>query len=462
MKTSWSRIALYIAIIGMESCWLFAILALVNGLVLQGRLSIIGLLALYPIAFGINTIVVRFRLPQIYLNLISWSIWAGAMLLLVKLQLYSSLALWDQSWLKEIPAALRQAPYDFRPEFLLFISSIVIWWLGQRLVRLKADFPRLVVEFQFGMPALIVTFIIGSYFTGALEHAVLIAVAFFAFALSGLSISHARQTDGSISQIYRARWLGILITGISLVIVLGVLSGSTVNPEFFERILNTAKWGWEIAKRVLIWAASLLPTFSPTEIPAAGEMPGEIIREPAGSGIFGMPQWIRSIMKFALFINIAFWCIFALWRASGQILNWLNQRLAGMAGVKMESLSGAFTSDVTRLVKRILGRFLIFLLQRLGRKTRVLSPELASIQQVYCQMVRWATARGCPRHPTQTAYEYQSSLVNLFPDFHEEFSLITRQFVGVRYGGLAPAGDELLNLRQSWQRIRKVRRGRPS
>ncbi|MDD5510157.1 MAG: DUF4129 domain-containing protein [Dehalococcoidales bacterium] len=462
MKAGWPRIALYIAIIGMESCWLFAILSLVNGLVLQGQLSIIGLLALYPIAFGINKTVAQFKLAKVYLNLISWSIWAGAMLLLVKLQIYDSLSLWNQSWLKEIPAALKQAPYDFRPEVLLFIGSIVIWWLGQRLVNLKADFPNLVVEFQFGMPVLIVTFIIGSYFTGVLEHAVLIAVAFFAFALSGLSIGHAQQTDGSISQIYRGRWLGILITGISLVIVLGVLSGSTVNPDFFERILNTAKWAWEVAKRALIWAASLLPTSPPTEIPAAGEMPGEIIREPAGSGIFGMPQWIRSIVKFALFINIAFWCIFALWRASGQMLNWLNQRLAGMAGIKTESLSGAFKSDVTRLVKRILTRFLIFLLQRLGRKTRALSPELASIQQIYRQMVRWATARGCPRYPTQTAYEYQISLVNLLPDFHEEFSLITRQFVGVRYGGLTPGKDELLNLKQSWQRIRKVRRGHPS
>ena len=150
MKASWSRMALYITIMGMECCWLFAILSLVNGLVLQGRLSIIGLLALYPIAFGINMLVARLKLPKAYLNLISWLIWVGAMLLLVKLQLYGSLALWDQSWLKAIPVALRQAPSDFQPEVLLFISSIIIWWLSQRLVHLKADFPKLVIEFQFG------------------------------------------------------------------------------------------------------------------------------------------------------------------------------------------------------------------------------------------------------------------------------------------------------------------------
>lgn len=454
MKTSWSRMALYITVMGMECCWLFAILALVNGLILQGRLSIIGLLALYPIAFGINMLVARLKLPKVYLSLISWFIWVGAMLLLVKLQLYGSLALLDQSWLRAIPVALRQAPYDFQPEVLLFISSIIIWWLSQRLVHLKADFPKLVIEFQFGIPMLIIAFIIGSYFAGVLEHAVFIAVAFFAFALSGLSISHAQQTDSSIWQIYRGRWLGILIAGISLVIVLGVLSGSAVNPDFFERILNTAKWAWGVAVRALMWVASLLPTSAVEPPPGTGGL--DIPDFTPQRGIFGMSESLRSILRFALFIFFAFWFIFALWRISGQVLNWLNRRLASMAGVETESLSGAFRSDVTRLVKRILARFLGFMVSfRRVRKTRNLPPEVASIQQLYHQMVRWATARGCPRHPTQTAYEYQSSLVNLLPQFHEEFNLITRQFVGIRYGRLVPNKDELRELRQSWQKIRQ-------
>jgi len=454
MKTSWSRMALYITVMGMECCWLFAILALVNGLILQGRLSIIGLLALYPIAFGINMLVARLKLPKVYLSLISWFIWVGAMLLLVKLQLYGSLALWDQSWLRAIPVALRQAPYDFQPEVLLFISSIIIWWLSQRLVHLKADFPKLVIEFQFGIPMLIITFIIGSYFAGVLEHAVFIAVAFFAFALSGLSISHAQQTDSSIWQIYRGRWLGILIACISLVIVLGVLSGSAVNPDFFERILNTAKWAWGVAVRALMWVASLLPTSAAEPPPGTGGL--DIPDFTPQRGIFGMSESVRSSLRFALFIFIAFWFIFAMWRISGQVLNWLSRRLASMAGVETESLSGAFRSDVARLVKRILARFLGFMVSfRRGRKTRNLPPEVASIQQLYHQVVRWATARGCPRQPTQTAYEYQISLVNLLPEFHEEFSLITGQFVSARYGGLVPGKDELSRLRQSWQRIRQ-------
>jgi len=63
-----------------------------------------------------------------------------------------------------------------------------------------------------------------------------------------------------------------------------------------------------------------------------------------------------------------------------------------------------------------------------------LLPEVDSIQQLYHQMVRWATAKGCPRQPPQTAYEYQAHLVNLLPEFGEEFSLITNQFVSARRG----------------------------
>ena len=86
-----------------------------------------------------------------------------------------------------------------------------------------------------------------------------------------------------------------------------------------------------------------------------------------------------------------------------------------------------------------------------------LPPEVASIQQLYHQMVRWATAEGCPHQSTQTAYEYQARLVNLLPEFGEEFSLITGQFVSARYGGLVPGKDELSRLRQSWQKIRHIR-----
>lgn len=458
MKASWSRMALYITIMGMECCWLFAILALVNGLILQGRLSIIGLLALYPIAFGINMLVARLKLPKAYLNLISWLIWVGAMLLLVKLQLYGSLALWDQSWLRAIPAALRQAPYDFQPEVLLFIGSIIVWWLSQRLVHLKTDFPRLVIEFQFGIPMLIIAFIISSYFAGALEHAVFIAVAFFAFALSGLSISHAQQTDSPIWQIYRGRWLGILIAGISLVIALGMLSGSAVNPDFFERILNIAKWAWGVAVRALIWVANLLPIpgAEPQPLPGTGEM--DVFIKPK-TYIFGISESLRSGLRFALAIFFASLFIYALWRISGQVLNWLSRRLASMAGVETESLSGAFRSDVLRLAKCILARFLGFMVfLRRGRKTRNLPPEVASIQQLYHQMVRWAAAKGCPRQPTQTAYEYQAHLVDLLPEFGEEFNLITGQFVSARYGSVVPGRDELLRLKQSWQRIRQIRR----
>ena len=463
MKTSWSRIALYVAIMGMECCWLFAILSVVNGLVLQGRLSVIGLLALYPIAFGINILVARLKLPKAYLNLISWVIWAGAMMLLVKLQLYGSLALWDQSWLRAIPAALRQAPYDFQPEVLLFIGSIIIWWLSQRLVHLKADFPRLVIEFQFGIPMLIIAFIFGSYFAGALEHAVFVAVAFFAFALSGLSISHAQQTDSSIWQIYRGRWLGILIAGISLVIVLGVLSGAVVNPDFFELILSAAKWAWGVALRALIWVANLLPISG--EEPSSDLLGGidqDVFIKPK-TYIFGISESLRSGLRFALAIFFASLFIYAIWRVSERVLDWLSRRLASMAGVETESLSGAFRSDVTRLVKRILARFLGFMVSfRQGRKTRNLPPEVASIQQLYHQMVRWAAAKGCPRQPTQTAYEYQAHLVDLLPEFGEEFNLITGQFVSARYGGLVPGKDELSQLRQSWQRIRHIRRKSPA
>ena len=63
MKLDWRLSTLYVTTIGMGGCWLYTIIALLNKQVADGRLSTIGLLLLYPLAFGIYTRTDGRRIP---------------------------------------------------------------------------------------------------------------------------------------------------------------------------------------------------------------------------------------------------------------------------------------------------------------------------------------------------------------------------------------------------------------
>ncbi|GAI27181.1 unnamed protein product, partial [marine sediment metagenome] len=95
------------------------------------------------------------------------------------------------------------------------------------------------------------------------------------------------------------------------------------------------------------------------------------------------------------------------------------------------------------------------LLFRLGARTRAVLPEIASVRQIYRQLLRWTAAGGYPRHISQTPYEYLYALAHLLPDVQGDLDLITQQYVKVRYGALLPTEDELHQLRQSWHRVKQ-------
>ena len=72
MKLYWRRVILYVTAMGMESCWLYALMALLNEKVADGRLSIFGLLLLYPLAFGFNRLLWQLRWRKAYVRGITW------------------------------------------------------------------------------------------------------------------------------------------------------------------------------------------------------------------------------------------------------------------------------------------------------------------------------------------------------------------------------------------------------
>lgn len=457
MKTGWQKSLLYTAVMGMEGCWLYAFMSLLNRQVAGGRLSVPGILLLYPLAFVFNVLLQRLRWPKACNWSVSWLAWALAMLLIVKVQLFGDLPLLDTAWLISIHRSIAEVIYTFKPELLILLSTGVMWWMGQRLSYLKVDFGAMLSEFQFGVSILIIAFFATSQLSIEVTNSVSMALIFFLFALSGISIAHAMEGTSWLSGLYQGHWSGLLLVSISLVLLLGLVIGSVITPDFLQLVIAALKWVLGLILKVIAFLLSLIPR------PESGGPPPPLPSMPAPEPaeefrLWSMPESVRSALRIGWTVMVVGILLFCLWRLSSDIFRWLRLRLAGMAGAEFEPLPGAFKADLLSLLKRILSRLRGLRLPfRVGVKADAVLPDIASVRQIYRQFLRWAAAGGYPKHISQTPIEYFYRLADLMPEAEGDLDLITRQYVRVRYGAAPPTEGALDRMGQSWHRVRQIR-----
>jgi len=174
-----------------------------------------------------------------------------------------------------------------------------------------------------------------------------------------------------------------------------------------------------------------------------------------------LPESVRRGLGIGWNILFAGLVLVALWRVSSDILGWLRRRLGSMAGAEVEPLPGAFRADLLNLLKRILLKPFGFIRILRGREPRMILAEIASVRQIYRQLLDWAAAGGYPRLVYQTPDEYLCTLAEVLPEAGEHLDFITRQYVSTRYGTLLPTEDELSQMKQSWHKIKQNRLKKP-
>jgi hypothetical protein len=458
MKMDWRQGILYITVLGMEGCWLYALITMFNGQVADGRLSILGLLLIYPLSFGFNWLIQRLLWKKVYIHGLSWLVWLLAMLVTVKIQLFLNMPLSDLAWILAVPRAIGEVINNFNPALMILITTAVIWWLGQRLAHLKVNFMVLVSEFQFGFVILAFTFLFAYLLRVEIGHPVYLTLFFFVFALTGASVAHAMEGTSWLSGLYQGQWLGLLLLSISLVIIVGLIISSLITPDLLQLGLAVLNWVWGLILKMITFIVSLIPQPEPQppmEIPSMGPMPGAGQKE---TFTWSMPEAVRSSLRIMVGVLFVGMVLVALWQVSSQIFAWLRRRMASVAGAEYEPLPSTFIADFLRLIRRVLIKLFEFrLLFRIRRKPRSISPAALSIRQIYRQLLRWAADRGYPRHISQTPQEYFNRLAGLLPERRGDLDLITRQYIGVRYGVSLPTRDELDQVSQSWHKIRHNR-----
>ncbi len=110
----------------------------------------------------------------------------------------------------------------------------------------------------------------------------------------------------------------------------------------------------------------------------------------------------RSVIKMAFGIGMFIAIMLALWRVSSQIASWLRHRTRGTGITETRALHGAFRDDLRNFLRRIWQKLLGYLLFPAKSNFKAMSPEIATVRQIYHQFLQWAREKRLSRQIAQT------------------------------------------------------------
>jgi hypothetical protein len=452
--------SLRLVIAGMEACWLYTTLLLVQRKTGSDALLPALILLFYPLSWLLHSTLLRRPRPWLRRNFISVAGWLITSFLLGWCIFSSTLNFFDWSFFGRSAAGMvRFSPFP-NQEQLFLVSGTLLWWLGKRLAGLPQGFSTLISEFQFGMALLLILFLLDSQWGLNLPGLIFVCLAFFALSFVGISLAHGDEGKGWLHGPHRRQWLTILLLTICAAFALGLFMSATIKPDLLKLLLSIPKLIWhvvsEILRIIMAFLVGLFPqpdygSMSPPAGPAA--VPSE---PPSWVQIFRLPEWVRQVGQVVV---VSLWLILilaALWSLSSQILHWLLHRLDHNEGATYEPMPGAFMEDLLHLLRMILKRLsraLAFFRPK-ARTKPAASGEAESVRRVYRQLLDRAASRGCPRLASQTPAEYLRTLVEWRPEAHGELAFITEEYVLARYGPISPAKDKLERIANAWHRLK--------
>lgn len=461
MRAHWHRIIVFLSLLVMEGCWLFAFISFANTSLPDSPLSAPLLMVFLPLSFIVAWLLERSGWHRSARLALRWLCWAASVLLMMKLHLYAHTAWSDPVWLLAIPLSIPRVIYAFEPALLVLLASALLWWLGGRAAQSRADFARLLAEFQFGLILMVIAFLIASAAQIEIKGVVPLALMFFSFSLVGVSTAHAREDSTWLASLKQGHWGWLLALSIGAILIAGMVIGSVISQDLLQVVVDGLKWLWGIILKILVFIAGLFPDISgEAELPPAPPPPG--MEDAENFRLFRLSDEARSVLTIIMAVIWGSIVILALWRISSQIYRWLAGRSGRMEGVEVEQLRGAFWADLKTMVKQVWSALAGLIGRLFARCGAEELPGAGVIRNIYRQMTRWAAARGYPRATDQTPYEYMGVLAAALPEASDDLGLITRTYVQVRYGAFHPLPEEREAVAASWRRLRRCRLKRPA
>ncbi len=442
---------LFVLLFGMEVCWLYAIFNAGNKAV-EDRLSIPWLLTLLIISWVISALLKRLRWPRVLVSTLAWVLWPPAMLLMLKLQLFGSTGFADVAWLGSLGQAFSHLLQSFEAPLLVFLASVVLWWLGRRLAYLKLDFSSALTETQLGVVALVVVFFSAYQLQLDQSSSVNLSLFFFFAALLGLSLSHAAEGSWFFSA-RRNDWMAVILVCVAVVLLVGRALSLIFSPDLIQVVIKAAKWIWSQIDRFIAFILSLFPASQPDtspSLPVPGASPPPLDE---GSGLH-LPDWLKPGLTLGWELLAGGLLLVAVWRITAQIFGWMRRQIPAGAD-QVESLRGAFKTDLLNFLRRIVSAVFRVRFGPGSSSSRASPTRIQAVRQIYGEFLRRAAADGHPRAPSQTPQEFSRALSSLLAEERPELDLIAREYMSARYGAREPAEENLGRLKGIWRELKK-------
>jgi len=457
LKLDTRRAVVDICLLGIEACGLYLLLDMLNTVTIDSALSVLGLLALYPVSFIVNKALGCLHWYSFILFIISWMLWAVAFLLMIKFQMFPGISFFNPEWVTAFPRALIQLLVAFKPEILIFLSSILLWWMGKRMAVMERTYAKTLTEFQFWLFIIIILLLSASGFDIELHNAVFIVICFFFISLAGISIAHTLEGKSRLSGLPSGHWIAMLLISIAIVLITGVLIALLFTPDLLRLIVSGVQWImgviWDFIMMVLQWIASLLPHPDPGELPPV--TPGTAMSPPPEENIgFQIPEAVRTAMQILWSTLVGGLLIMALWSIAKQLFDRL-QRKTNTRGARTKAMRGAFKEDIMTLFRNLWKALIGIFSRQSSENASPESPGTVLTRQIYRSLLRWAAKHKYGRALSQTPQEFCEMISGLIPDARAELIYVTNHYVNVRYGLAVPSKEEQEQLHRSWLIIKK-------
>jgi len=472
LRAGWRREMLHLGLATMEICWLLPWLSMLTGGASDTTQHIwfAALLSTLLLALYVTRVLSHASIPLNAQRVLTPVIALASSLTLVGTTEYGNHAVGNLSWLnqfgREVGNILQRIPLSL----IIFFVGLYLWWRGISLAQRKLDAASVGFSFRVGIVAFLWLYLAAVFGSQVDATPHVLAYFFVSFVALGLArVEGVSSTRKSIASPFNASWLGILSGSTLVVCTLGLLATKVFSLQniatALARLHPLVLLLKTISRPLLLAMAWLLELILNLVIQILGsawasqdlialDQYAEQLRafqhmrraQPSGilSTVFYIIQWgvVGSVAAGTLFILAL--SINRRWRALQ----------AGRTGEHASAWEGQSAArEVRNTLDARLHKLREALLAQLARM-RAAQYSLTSVRRIYASLVRLATAAGCPRHESETPYEYAAALHKTFPGSTSEIVLITDAYVRAHYGEISFHPEYVQRVRDAWLTLR--------
>lgn len=420
------------------------------------------------VPFNLNRLLTLLEAPLQRQRLIILGALLLAIAVSIRSLLYDTSGLFDLSWLGDL---FRHFVEPANPlwgrDIGIFLLVLFLWWRGLALTRRRVDIRDMGLRLRVGS-LVVAPLVVG---IAALYDTPVLGAILFYFFVSLIAVSLTRAEQIALDRTgrsypIRARWLAVItLTSLLVVSAAGVVA-LALSGRGLAQMVTWSTPLWEAMRffattlvSIVSYLAFLLltPVFWLINLvvgwlralnlaPPEQDVGEPLIQETDLDAL--LRQMARPEEPVYLWVNRLLLLLFIallLFLAYLTVSRFLSNR---QLGLQDEERAGAPPTEPHPPGFR----------QRLGQRLRFWQPwrAAASIRRIYQQMAALAASYGYPRASSQTPYEYRQTLAELWPQGQGDSELITQAYVRARYGELPESAQELQELHQAWERLRRL------